>query len=114
MMTFINRSDIEKNPNILMKFLIGPWNSESSFEFAVGEMEPGAKSEYHYHENVEEVLYIIEGRLSINMDGKISEMLPGMAVFIKPGVKHTIDVLEKTYMIGVKNPSDASDKHIVE
>ena len=34
-MTFINKSDIQKKPNILMKFLIGPWNTESSFEFAV-------------------------------------------------------------------------------
>ena len=110
-MTFINKSDIQKKPNILMKFLIGPWNTESSFEFAVGEMEPGDKSDYHHHDIVEEILYIVEGRLKISMDGKITEMVPGMAVYIKPGVNHSIEVLEKTYLIGVKNPSDASDKH---
>ncbi len=113
-MSFIKKSDIEKNPNILMKFLIGPWNTESSFEFAVGELDPGTKSEYHYHEKVEEVLYIVEGCLSINMDGKITEMVPGMAVYIKPGIRHAINALERTYLIGVKNPSDASDKHMVK
>jgi len=113
-MSFIKKSDINKIPNKLMKFLIGPWNSESSFEFAVGELESGAKSAYHYHEKVEEVLYIIEGKLDVIIEGKITEMSSGTAVHIKPGLKHGIEVKEPTNLIEVKNPSDESDKHVVQ
>lgn len=113
-MSFIKKSEIKKKPNKLMKFLIGPWNSESSFEFAVGELEVGAKSAYHYHEKVEEVLYIIDGKLDINIEGKVTEMVSGTAVHVKPGLKHGIEIKEPTNLIEVKNPSDASDKHIVE
>ena len=112
-MFFINESDVIEKSKKLMKFLIGPWNSEASFDFAVGHLEPGQSSPYHFHVKVEEVLYIISGTLEVDVDGQITEMTPGTAAYIKPGLKHSVKAKTNVHLVEVKNPSDESDKHIV-
>lgn len=112
-MSFIKESDIIKKENKLMKFLIGPWNTGSSFELAVGNLEAGQKSPYHFHEKVEEALYIISGTLEIDIEGQITEITSGTAVYIKPGLKHGVNAKTNVHLIEVKNPSNEFDKHIV-
>ena len=92
-MSFIKESEIVKKPNKMMKFLIGPWNTGSHFELAVGNLEQGQKSSYYFHEKIEEALYIISGTLEINIEGHITEMNSGTAVYIKPGLKHRLNMI---------------------
>ena len=112
-MSFIKESEITKKPNILLKFLIGPWNTDASFEFAVGKLEPGQISSYHFHERVEEALYVISGILEVKIDGQVTEMASGTALYIKPGLKHTVKAKTNVELVAIKNPSDGNDKHEV-
>ena len=112
-MSFIKESEIVKRDGKLMKFLIGPWNTGSSFELAVGNLEAGQKSPYHFHEKIEEDLYIISGTLEVDIEGQITEMTKGTAVYIKPGLKHGVKAKTNVYLVEVKNPSNEFDKLIV-
>ncbi|NHI92503.1 MAG: cupin domain-containing protein [Candidatus Lokiarchaeota archaeon] len=112
--SFIRETEIVKKEGKLMKFLIGPWNTEASFEFAVGHLKLGQKSPYHFHTKIEEVVYVISGILEVNIEGKITEMPSETAAFIKPGLKHSIIAKTDVYLVEVKNPSDEFDKHVIE
>lgn len=61
------------------------------FEFVV---PPGAKVPVpHYHADVDEMLYGLEGTMSSVIDGKKVEIQPGDNVFIKRGLVHYHDNL---------------------
>ena len=51
---------------------------------------PGAKVSYHYHKNRESILFIISGQGIEFFDGKEVPFKAGDAIYILPGVKHSM------------------------
>jgi len=45
-------------------------------------------AEVHFHNQMTEVYYVLEGSGQIELDGKISDVKQGTVILIPPGVKH--------------------------
>ena len=55
-------------------------------------MLPGANVAEHTHDTSAELLYVLEGHGTMTLDGKVSEVRAGMAIYIPAGVKHSLIV----------------------
>ena len=42
----------------------------------------------HYHKNLTELYFVLEGHGTIELDGKAFEVRPGTSILIKPGCRH--------------------------
>ena len=62
-------------------------------EVVLGIIDPGGQAEPHFHTDIEQVIYLLEGRVEVGMRGEKEEMDPGDAVYFPPGEKHQVDVL---------------------
>lgn len=62
-------------------------------EVVLGIIDPGGQAEPHFHTDIEQVIYLLEGRVEVGMRGEKEEMEPGDAVYFPPGEKHQVDVL---------------------
>jgi N-acetylneuraminate synthase len=50
---------------------------------------PGQRHPAHYHARKEETFQILYGELSVDVDGRVRELLPGDTMLIQPGVWHS-------------------------
>ena len=57
---------------------------------AEASMEPGQKTDRHYHKLSEEFYFLLEGAGSMEIDGEIRDVAPGDAILIPPGARHQI------------------------
>ena len=64
--------------------------------FKAGE---GAKEHAHPHE---QVLFVLSGRVRMNIDGETCELGPREAAHLPPNVPHRLDALEDTEVISAK------------
>ena len=62
-------------------------------EIVLGYIEPSGKAEPHFHANSEQVIYLLEGQIEVEIQGETSLMEPGDAVYFPPGIKHRADVV---------------------
>jgi len=62
-------------------------------EVVLGIIDPGGQAEPHFHTDIEQVIYLLEGRVEVEMRGEKEKMEPGDAVYFPPGEKHQVDVL---------------------
>ncbi len=62
-------------------------------EVVLGIIDPGGQAEPHFHTDIEQVFYLLEGRVEVEMRGEKERMEPGDAVYFPPGEKHQVDVL---------------------
>ena len=62
-------------------------------EVVLGIIDPGGQAEPHFHTDIEQVIYLLEGRVEVGMRGEKEKMAPGDAVYFPPGEKHQVDVL---------------------
>jgi putative monooxygenase len=53
---------------------------------------PGAKVPEHTHDTSAELIYVIEGHGMMTVDGQVTPVRAGMAIFIPAGVKHSLTV----------------------
>ena len=53
-------------------------------------MSPGTSSLNHFHPTDEETYYILKGKADMMLDGIISKVSKGHAIFIAPGTEHKI------------------------
>ena len=53
-------------------------------------VEPGGATIEHYHRESEEIYFFTEGRGRMRLAGAESEVRPGDAVVIAPGVRHKV------------------------
>ena len=53
-------------------------------------LEPGQRTERHYHAESEELYYLVEGTGEMEIDGERSQVGPGDAILIPPGAWHQI------------------------
>jgi mannose-6-phosphate isomerase-like protein (cupin superfamily) len=50
----------------------------------------GGSTQEHYHPRTEEIYYITSGTGQIRIEGELSEVKPGDAIAIPPGMKHKL------------------------
>lgn len=73
--------------------LVGPdVNGSEAIEVVLGVVEPGGAAERHRHE-VEQAMYILEGRALVEVGGESRECGPGTACFFPPGAAHRVESL---------------------
>jgi mannose-6-phosphate isomerase-like protein (cupin superfamily) len=66
-------------------------------------------SETHYHKKTTEIYYILEGQGEMELDGQRVPVVPGSAIFIKPGCRHR--AIGKLKILNVPIPAfDESDE----
>jgi mannose-6-phosphate isomerase-like protein (cupin superfamily) len=67
-------------------------NGSQAVEVVLGVVQPGGLAERHTHE-VEQAMYILEGRALVEVNGEAQECGPGTACFFPPGVTHRVESL---------------------
>jgi len=55
-------------------------------------MRPGTEPPYHIHEREDETFYIMEGHVTVLVDGVVHECKAGDAIFLPRGIPHTFRV----------------------
>jgi mannose-6-phosphate isomerase-like protein (cupin superfamily) len=53
-------------------------------------LEPGARTQEHYHPHTEEFYYVLAGAGTMTIDGEQREVGPGDAILIPAGARHTL------------------------
>ena len=66
-----------------------------------------ADSRTHYHKQMTELYFILEGQGQIELDGQLFPLEPGTAVYIRPGCRHR--AIGKLKVLNV--PVPAFDPH---
>jgi mannose-6-phosphate isomerase-like protein (cupin superfamily) len=51
-------------------------------------VEISTEARTHYHKQMTELYYILEGHGHMELDGQLHPVHPGMAILIKPGCRH--------------------------
>ena len=51
-------------------------------------VEISADARTHYHKQMTEIYYILEGSGQLEFDGTLHDVQPGMSIMIKPGCRH--------------------------
>lgn len=59
-------------------------------EMTIGEMEEGGSAEPHFHEDLEQVMYILEGEMSVIIDGEEGLLSKGHVVWIPQKTMHEV------------------------
>jgi quercetin dioxygenase-like cupin family protein len=65
-------------------------NGSQAVEVVLGVVEPGGVAERHTHE-VEQAMYILEGRARVEVAGEVRECGPGTTCFFPPGIAHRVE-----------------------
>lgn len=63
------------------------------------------EGEYHWHkhDNDDEFFYVLEGRLFIDLEGRIVELCPREGIVVPKGVMHRTRAMERTVVLMVEN-----------
>ena len=64
-----------------------------NMEIVLGEIDPSGIAEPHFHSGTEQVIYLLEGRIEVEMRGEKEKLEPGDTVYFPPGEKHQVVVL---------------------
>src|SRR3972149_2307573 len=64
-------------------------NGSTRVELVLGTVEPGGVAERHTHE-VEQAMYVVEGRALVEVGDDKREVGPGTACFFPPGMPHRV------------------------
>ena len=64
-----------------------------NMEIVLGELDPSGIAEPHFHSGTEQVIYLLEGRIEVEMRGEKEKLEPGDTVYFPPGEKHQVVVL---------------------
>ncbi len=108
----VDESKIQKKKH-LSRWLIGPWNSPSKIDFGIAFFQPDQKSKPHYHEVVEEIIYSIDGEITLILeDAKSHKLKAGFVVFLPPKQIHALHNQSNkvTKLAIIKSPSFPTDK----
>lgn len=64
-----------------------------NMEVVLGEIDPTGTAKPHFHRDTEQVIYLLEGRIEVEMRGEKEKLEPGDSVYFPPGEKHQVVVL---------------------
>lgn len=70
------------------KRLAGRFNCSNNIEFIIDEIDETGDAEAHVHDDVDQMIYLLEGKLRIISPGKEDLMVPGELVIFAKGVEH--------------------------
>ena len=70
--------------------LVGPGMGSKYVEVILGEMGPKGTADPHVHDNLEQIIYLLEGNLKVFSDGVEDVLEPGDLGFIPVGVSHQV------------------------
>ena len=74
-----------------IRTLLSPRNAGSVSGFiGVARLLPGERIAEHYHPYSEEFLYLVEGELTVDLDGEATALVPGDALLVPPGTRHRL------------------------
>ncbi len=101
----------------MTRWLLGPWNSKCNLDFGIAFFQPNQRVKKHIHEEVEEIFYVIEGEILLELEGtKAVTLKQGFVAHIPPDQQHALH--NQSYrvvkLVIVKSPSIPSDKKFVE
>ncbi len=87
-------SDIEilNLPKRKIRVLVGgssPLHSDY-LTFGVASIEPGIEMDPHIHKNEEEIIYILSGKGTVSVDGKLESIKQGSVIKLPIGSEHYI------------------------
>ena len=67
-------------------------DTAAAFSLIEAVMRPGTEPPYHIHEREEESFHILEGHLSVMVDGVVHECRTGDTILLPRGLPHTFRV----------------------
>lgn len=74
-------------------------------------LNPGFRCSYHYHKNKDEIFYVLEGVIYLNLDGRDIILKEGESQRVMPGQKHfftSLDGVAKVIEISSHHEEDDS------
>jgi len=77
-------------------------------------LNKGYQCSLHYHKKKDEMFFVLKGHVRLELDGKVTHLLEGNYIRIKPGVKHRFRGMENSLFIEVSTHHDESDSHRIE
>ena len=66
-------------------------------------IKPGFRLARHYHKKMTEIFYVLEGRLSIDLEGRTVELDPRQGFVVPKGVLHRTRAVKRTVALMVEN-----------
>ncbi len=89
----VNEVEVEVPPGHMSTFnrrLVGSNDRIGNVEVIIGEMKEGGSALPHFHDDLEQVMYILEGRMQVEIEGERAELTAGHAVWIPKGAMHEV------------------------
>ncbi|GAB3036481.1 cupin domain-containing protein [Natronobiforma cellulositropha] len=70
--------------------------------------EPGESNERHRHDQQEELYYLIDGEVSLDVDGTPYTLSPGQFLLVEPSAWRRVSAHERStlFVVGVPNVAD--------
>jgi quercetin dioxygenase-like cupin family protein len=100
------------------RWLVGPWNSQSkNLEFGIAIFQPNQRVKKHFHEQVEEIFYVIEGEIRLLINNTEEYPLKkGFVAHIPAKQVHALYNPSKmiSKLVIVKSPSLPADKKFLD
>ena len=84
--------------------LVVPSFGSKHLEVIIGEMEPSGGATPHSHDDFEQSMFILEGRLHIWTEESDDIFVPGDLVLFPVGCVHTVEALEKSKFLVIYGP----------
>jgi quercetin dioxygenase-like cupin family protein len=70
--------------------LVGPEEGIENMEVIIGEMEPGGLADPHFHEDLEQIMYVLTGKMHIIIEGEETILTQGDVVWIPKKALHKV------------------------
>lgn len=70
--------------------LVGPEEGIENLEVIIGEMEPGGLADPHFHDELEQIMYILTGKMHIIIEGEETVLTEGDVVWIPKKAMHEV------------------------
>lgn len=84
--------------------LVGPSSGSENLEVIIGEMVPSGGAIPHVHEDFEQSMFILEGKLHIWTAESDDIFVPGDLVLFPKGCTHAVECLEKAKFLVIYGP----------
>jgi quercetin dioxygenase-like cupin family protein len=78
--------------NVNISVLLSAEDTGGTFSLVESVMRPGTEPPYHIHQREDETFYILEGHVSVMVDGVVHECRKGDTIFLPRGIPHTFRV----------------------
>lgn len=75
-------------------------------------MDPRSSEHLHYHEQAQQLFYILSGEAIFELEEKQIHLAPGETIHIPPGMSHKISNTGSTYLrfLVISNPKSHGDR----